>query len=37
MAVNPRDMQSLMKIDEGMIQVQAESAVALENRLDKQI
>jgi hypothetical protein len=36
-AVNAKDMQSLIKIDEGLIQVQAESAVALENRLDKQI
>lgn len=33
--LNPKDMHSLIKIDEGLIQVQAESAVALENRLDK--
>ena len=35
--LNPKDMHSLIKIDEGLIQVQAESAVALENRLNKQI
>jgi len=35
--LNPKDMHSLIQIDEGLIQVQAESAVALENRLDKQI
>lgn len=35
--VSSQDMQHLIKIDEGLIRVHAESAVALEGRLDKKI
>lgn len=35
--VSAQDMQHLILIDEGLIRVHAESAVALEGRLDKQI